>query len=443
MRITGYSPEEFCADPEIGSKLLHPDDRSFLEQTSANPAAMTQPMQMRMTTKSGRVIWVDILQTPIYDDSGKMVAIEGIVRDVTERVEAEEALRQSEERFRLLAENAQDIVFRVRARPERKVEYVSPSIERILGYAPDEFYADPSLAERTIHEDNRRLSLLDPRGGETGTQPQLVRCIAKDGRTVWMERRSSPIRDAGGEIVGSNGISRDVTEQVRLLEQVVAGEERLRAFSRRLVEVQEADRRFLALELHDEIGQLLTGIKMSQEQLGRNGQAGKRPLKKAFKLVEDAMDRVQDLSLELRPAMLDHLGIVPTLRWYVKRYASRNGVEVKLSQTGVNRRFDPDLETAVYRIVQEGLTNVARHAKTDLATVQLRIIDNVLHLAVEDSGRGFDAETALDSPKSVGLVGMIERATSLGGELRIDSAPGHGTRLHATFPLNGNPGATE
>ena len=141
--------------------------------------------------------------------------------------------------------------------------------------------------------------------------------------------------------------------------------------------------------------------------------------------------------------MLDHLGIVPTLKWYVKRYASRNGVEVKLRQSGVDRRFDPDLETAVYRIVQEGLTNVARHAGTGRASVQLQVIDNVLHLAMEDSGRGFDANTALDSPKSVGLVGMIERATSLGGELRVDSAPGHGTRLNATFPLNGNPRAAQ
>ena len=570
-RILGYTPEEFYADPEIGSKLFHPDDRLLIQRKRDDPAAMSEPMTIRSITKSGRGIWVDLVRTPIYDDAGNLVAIEGIVRDVTERIEAQEKLRESEERFRLLAENAQDIVYRVRVkpepkieyvspsverilgytpeeyyadpslvertiheddrhlrvpdrfedesavqtrrlrwiardgrtvwierrsspirdadgeivgwhgisrdvteqvrlleevrageeqfrllaenaqdivyrlrvRPEPKVEYVSPSIERILGYTPDEYYADPSLGKQTIHEDDRRLSLLDPIVGEKEAQPQLVRCIAKDGRTVWMERRSSPIRDADGQIVGWNGISRDVTEQVRLLEQVRAGEERLRAFSRRLVETQEADRRFIALELHDEIGQLLTGIKMSQEQLGRNGQADKRTLKRAFKLVEDAMDRVQDLSLELRPAMLDHLGIVPTLRWYVKRYASRNGVEVKLSQTGVNRRFDPDLETAVFRIVQEGLTNVARHSHTGRATVQIRVIGNVLHLAVEDSGQGFDAETALDSPKSVGLVGMIERATSLGGELRIDSAPGHGTRLNATFPLNGNPGTTE
>ena len=570
VRITGYSPEEFYADPEIGSKLFQPDDRLLIQRKRDDPAAMTEPMTIRSITKSGRGIWVDLVRTPIYDDAGNLVAIEGIVRDVTERVEAQEAIRQSEEsfrllaenardmiyryrvanprgyeyvspacekilgytqdeifsdpdhglrtlhpddrerlsatshwdsttrnmtiriihkdgstrwvemartpifddagnlvavegivrdvteqvrlleevrageeQFRLLAENAQDIVYRLRVRPEPKVEYVSPSIERILGYTPDEYYADPSLGEQTIHEDDRRLSLLDPIVGEKEAQPQLVRCIAKDGRTVWMERRSSPIRDADGQIVGWDGISRDVTEQVRLLEQVRAGEERLRAFSRRLVETQEADRRFIALELHDEIGQLLTAIKMSQEQLGRNGQADKRPLKRATKLVQDAMDRVQNLSLELRPAMLDHLGLVPTLRWYVKRYATRNGIEVKLKQTGVNRRFDPDLETACFRIVQEGLTNVARHARTGQATVQLRVIGNVLHLAVEDSGQGFDANAVLDSPKSVGLVGMVERVTSLGGELRIDSAPGHGTRLNATFPLKGNPRATE
>ncbi|MCH8191162.1 MAG: PAS domain S-box protein [Chloroflexi bacterium] len=445
FRILGYTPDDLYADPGLFRKAVHPDDESIAEEQERlkETEDFYVGPPIKRVHKSGQIVWTESRTTLLRDTAGTAVAIEGVVRDVTERKVAEEALRQSEERFRLLAENAQDIVYRVSARPERKVEYVSPSIERILGYSQEEYYADPSLVERTIHEDDRHLSLLNPLMGKTETQPRRLRCIAKDGRTVWMERRSSPIRDADGKIVGWNGISRDVTEQVRLLEQVRAGEERLRAFSRRLVETQEADRRFIALELHDEIGQLLTGIKMSQEEIGRSGEVNKRSLRKGFKLIEDAMKRVQDLSLDLRPAMLDHLGLVPTLKWYVKRYASRNGVEVKLRQTGVDRRFDPDLETAVYRIVQEGLTNVARHAKKDLATVQLRIIDNVLHLAVEDSGLGFDAETALDSPKSVGLVGMIERATSLGGELRVDSAPGRGTRLNATFPLNGNPRATE
>jgi signal transduction histidine kinase len=200
--------------------------------------------------------------------------------------------------------------------------------------------------------------------------------------------------------------------------------------------VQEIDRRHIASELHDEIGQILTGLKLT---LAVNGQApyeqNGASLAKAQALIDDLIKKVRGLSLDLRPSMLDDLGLLPTLLWYVDRYTSMTGITIDFHHQGVEgHRFDTQVETAAYRIVQEALTNVARHARVSEAAVQVWCTPDAVFLEIQDTGAGFNVEDALRAGKSIGLTGMRERASLLGGDLHIESISGAGTCIVAELP---------
>lgn len=227
--------------------------------------------------------------------------------------------------------------------------------------------------------------------------------------------------------------------QARLFHAVAAGREQLRALSLRLVEVQEAERRFVAHELHDEIGQVLTGLKLTLQRAGRAVTGSLDPTHaEAIAIVDDLMQRVRQLSLDLRPQMLDDLGLLPALDWLFKRCFNQTGLRVQFKHTALSDRLAPALETAVFRIVQEALTNVARHAGVKEATVRLWHDEpnRTLGVQVQDTGAGFDVPRAFAARTSIGLAGMRERATLLGGQFTLDSAPGHGTRLTVELPLD-------
>ncbi|MBI4013342.1 MAG: GAF domain-containing protein [Candidatus Rokubacteria bacterium] len=227
-------------------------------------------------------------------------------------------------------------------------------------------------------------------------------------------------------------------QNARLFEQVRADRERLQSLSRRLVEIQEGERQHIARELHDEIGQVLTGLKLTLEMSARApADAARSSLDEAHALVSDLIARVRELSLNLRPAMLDDLGLLPALLWHVERYTAQTGIRVAFGHEGLEGRLPPDVETAAYRIVQEALTNVARHAGVRTAAVRLWAHQDALGVQVEDSGTGFEPATVLAERASSGLCGMRERAELLGGRLIVESAPGAGTRLWAHLPLGG------
>ena len=221
----------------------------------------------------------------------------------------------------------------------------------------------------------------------------------------------------------------------RLFEQVKAGRERLKAMSEKLVEVQELERRRLAIELHDEIGQALTHIKMSLDRFDP-AHPEKTDLAAARELTVDLMERVRGLSLELRPAILDDLGLLPAILWHLDRYTGLTGIQVEFKPSGVDCRFQPQLESTVYRVLQESLTNIARHSGATRVTVSLWADEERLGLQVEDNGAGFDP-SARAARRTGGLSGMRERAELCGGELVIDSSPGRGTYLSLELPIQG------
>ncbi len=211
-------------------------------------------------------------------------------------------------------------------------------------------------------------------------------------------------------------------------------EETLRHLSHRLAEVQEEERRAIARELHDQIGQYLTVLKIL---IGRIKQSGAKNttsiLGEADTVVNELISEVRNLSLNLRPSMLDDLGLLPTLLWHFERYTTQTKIRVNFKHAGLERTFPTALNTSAYRIVQEALTNVARHASVNQVSAQVWVEKEILRIRVEDHGLGFDPATK--STISAGLNGMSERTRLLGGKLTIETAPGMGTVVMAELPL--------
>lgn len=222
---------------------------------------------------------------------------------------------------------------------------------------------------------------------------------------------------------------------------------RLHALSSRMLRIQENERRRLARELHDQIGQALTAIKINLQSLLRSEGLGDSPhIQDGIQIVDATIAQVRDLSLALRPPQLDDLGLTAALRWHLDRQARASGVQFRFDADPLADNLDADLQAACFRVVQEAVNNALRHAKPGEIRVLLRAEGEELSLIVGDNGAGFDAGAARDavaSGKSLGLVSMEERASLAGGRMECRSAPGKGTEIRAWFPLRaegGGPG---
>ncbi len=232
-------------------------------------------------------------------------------------------------------------------------------------------------------------------------------------------------------------------EKERLLAAVRQQRTQLRLLTHKLNEVQESERRQLARELHDEMGQALTAIRMDLAVIEKALPTGtsallSERLSEASQLTERTLEQIRELSLNLRPPMLDDLGLVPTLRWYIKRYASRTNIQTELNVWGGERRLPSIVETSIFRVLQEALTNVARHAQATTIMLNLRYAPQLIIAQVKDNGCGFDVENVqmqATSVRGMGLLGMRERLTLLDGTFQIESQVGKGTQLSFEIPL--------
>jgi signal transduction histidine kinase len=236
-------------------------------------------------------------------------------------------------------------------------------------------------------------------------------------------------------------LERRVGERTAELATANAG---LRALSLQLVHVQESERRFLARELHDEFGQVLTGLKITLEQVLARAPGGlAEPLNQAVELVNRLVSQTRNLALQLRPPLLDDLGLLVALVWHFKQYRRQTNIAIDFRHTPVPERLPALLESAIFRVVQEALTNVARHASSTEAAVRLWLDRERIGVQVEDKGVGFDVNAAPGNPAASGLSGMKQRVELLGGEFTVDSGPGHGTRVTVELPLEAEPSADE
>jgi PAS domain S-box-containing protein len=493
--VFGRSCESLYREPRSWLESVHPEDRDRV-RLAADLTRTRGRMDetYRVVRPDGSIRWIRDQVFAIRDASGAAYRFAGVAEDITERrrVEDERArLFESETRARAEAEAALD---RLQA-----IDTITDSALVHLGL--DELLRELLVRlRRALDADSVGVLLLDEEGktlypravdGQTYENFASIRVrlgtgitgrIAAEGRPLIVDDYSTvdmsgitgvapadvlamtrsvmgaPLR-IGDKVVGVVTVisvrprrftgeelkllllvadrAAPAVERAQLLEKVRAGRERQQALSRRLLTAQEEERRRLAVELHDELGQLLTAVKINLESLARSGAApAPTHLRDAIGSVDHAMQRVRDLALDLRPSVLDDLGLPAALRWYVDRFARDAHVEAHVSIDAVPY-LPPELATACFRVAQEALTNVARHAQARNVWLDLHLLAEGLELRVRDDGIGFDAGAARERAiggASMGLLGMQEHVSLVGGEYELLTRAEGGTEVRARFP---------
>ena len=297
--------------------------------------------------------------------------------------------------YRTLVEQIPAIVFIAFFDNSFGEAYVSPQIEETLGYTQEEWLNDPIRWYERIHPDDKERWSGEVAAMLRTGEPlhSTYRIFSRDRRVISFQCDVKIVRHTDGRPLFIHGTASDITRRQENEKALRDYADRMEHLSRRLIDVQESERRTIALELHDQIGQILTGLKLKMEMLAREtGDASRSGFDEAQSLVNELITRTCDLSLDLRPATLDHLGLLAAMLRHLRHYTSLTNIVVEFRHDGLEgRRFSPDLETAAFRIVQEALTNIARHSGSDVATVHIWANDKQLSITVEDKGCGFDA----------------------------------------------------
>ena len=369
------------------------------------------------------------------------------------------AQRESEEKFRGFAEAADQVFWILDLSPERIV-YVNPAFERLWGYGIEDLYGNPGLWKEAIHSEDR-LHVAAVFGNWVRGMPGArfdaeYRIVRPDGQIRWVADRGFILQRKGGVISRIAGIAEDITEHKRVdeaLRQANAGlEERVQSRTAELERshqllqaltavqesIQEEERKRIARELHDELAQKLTVLKLQTTSVMSTLSGGEpgliRQMQEMNALLTETMHAIGQIAANLRPIVLDELGLVSALRDLVEQFSERTRIECDFSVHPADLSVDNRLATQLYRMVQESLTNVARHAEATEVIVSLyRDPSGKITLDITDNGKGLPNEDQR-TRGSFGLIGMRERTTMLGGEIRVHSQPGAGTSIEIVIP---------
>ena len=379
---------------------------------------------------------------PLYGGDGKPYALCGITTDITERKRVEEELVQSEERYRSIFENAVEGIFQTTL--DGKYVAVNPALARMYGYdSPEDMIsAITDIASQLYVDPGRRdefIRLMQAQEEVTGFEALVYR---KDGRFIWISENVRTRRDQAGVLIGYEGTVEHITERKLAEERLRATLEEVRMLSGRLATVEEEERTRIARELHDELGVGLTCLKIDLSRLativGDGVSADARAnlddkVRSMVEQVDNTIAAVQRLVTQLRPALLDNLGLVAAIEWQCHDFQKRTGIPCTCVTSADDIAMEPERATALFRICQEALTNTARHAQATAVTIKLESHNDSLQLVVADNGVGIP-NTKVSDRRSLGLLGMKERAALFGGEVTIQGHPDKGTTVKACLP---------
>ncbi|MEA2624352.1 MAG: hypothetical protein QOD06_397 [Candidatus Binatota bacterium] len=368
--------------------------------------------------------WLNGSVRPVRGDGGAVRAAVAVVRDVTER-------KRAEAQYRTLVEQIPAVTYVTDVGDPMRLTYVSPQIAPLLGYDVDAWLT-PGFWTSRVHDGDRAAMLAErERSIATGQAFSAeYRVVARDGRVVWLRDQAVPI--GGGPTGFFQGVVFDVSER-RLAElEIARSREELRALAARLQQIREEEKRRIAREVHDELGQVLTALKF---EVARTSAGAERPqVDSLTPLIERALTSVRRICAEIRPSLLDDLGLTAAAEWQLEEFRLRTGLDCLLSATLDDERIDAERATALFRILQEALTNVARHARATQVHVRLREEPGAVTLEVQDDGTGIEPGRVTDS-QSLGLLGMRERALIFGGSIHVSGAAGEGTVVRVSLPL--------
>lgn len=387
--------------------------------------------------KDGTRFWADVLVTAARDEAGRLRGFVDFTRDITERRRAEESLLLFESAIEQATE-AITITTPELDLPGPRIIFVNPAFTRMTGYAAEDVIGQTPRILQGPRTDRSTLDRLREKLARGEAFEGMAINYRKDGSEFYMEWRVDPIKNGRGEVTHYVAVQRDVTERVR------AKEARMR-LQLRLIAAQEEERRRVSRELHDQIGQYLPALMVGLKSLKQSAAAAPQAAAQAEELHDLAARIAQDihaLARDLRPAALDEFGLESALAGYAEEWAGRYGAEVDFHCNGFaerSARLPLEVETTLYRIAQEALTNIHKHAQASFVGIILNRTQAGVSLIVEDDGAGFDIEATVSAPpaeRRLGLLGMRERVALVGGTIQIESAPGAGTTIVVNLPLN-------
>ena len=356
------------------------------------------------------------------------------IDEAVRHTQLEKRWRASEARYRLLAENIQDMITVYSA--EGLATYVSPSIKTVLGYSSEEFLGSDMF--QLVHpEDLAGLRVAIAELMENGLSVHEARFLSHNGSYIWLSTSAKVLCDSDGNPHEVICTSRDITERKRIEAALKASEVHYQRLAQYLEMVREEERTRLSRELHDDLGQILTALKIDLVVI-RDGCTCEGTVKDKMNriqtLLSSGIQRVHSLCRQLRPGALDDLGLDDALAGLVDEWRSRNGIACTLEVDFEDEALSDEIKTAVFRMVLEALTNISRHANASQVEICLVADEQVLAVSIRDDGCGMDLQ-AVETLESFGLLGMRERIEMIGGKLLIESSPGCGTRLVADIPL--------
>ena len=478
------SPEEVVNTniEEIFNSYTDKDEKAQIIEL-LNDSNNTSLFEFKFSRLDGKVIEVESTSFPIVYE-GKP-ARQAIIRDVTKRNQAEISLKQYNKRLRiqheidasiLNSESAEDIADAVLEYIRQLLPCIRTSIaifdfEKRIGNVISIAGEKVEIADKGKTVPLELFGEIDKlRNGEINILKDISELsdkisIADEFKSLGINCYINVPMVSKNELIGTlnlgfsnysiftdeyRNIAKELADslavaiqETNLFKEIRKANDKLKALSRKLIEIQEFERRAISRELHDEIGQLLTAAKISLQSANKiaDSEKIKSYLFDGVEIVEVALKHVRNLSLDLRPSLLDDLGLLPAIRWYIDRYAKRTGLHVNIEAQAFDSKLAPEIEIACYRIIQEALTNIAKHSKAENVDVRIFIEGKLICLIIRDNGVGFDVQKAeLEdmSGKSMGLLSMYERVDLVNGKINILSALGEGTIVQVRIPVKFN-----
>lgn len=443
-QIFGVRPDELPTTFDDFYSLVHPEDREAAAKIAheALRSGAAYENQFRIVRPDGTVRTVHNQARLDRDESGKPVRVLGVCQDITERQLAEDQVRLTQERFRMMVENVRDYAIYML---DMKGYITSWNLgaERIIGYRADEVignhYSRFFLPDHALRGDPGMQLEFATIQGRYESEGWRVR---KDGSQFWAHVIATPLLDDTGKLRGFSKITHDITERKRAEEDLHNYADRLRVTSRRLVEVQEAERRILASELHDRVGQSLTALGLNLSIVASGLDAEAKPelaarMEDCSSLVQGTVDAIRNVMAELRPHALDDYGLPAALRSLASGFSRRTGIQVAFNGEQSRTDLPKTVDLAMFRIAQEALNNVAKHSSADHVEIAIRRVNGCATLWVSDNGVGFDPKRARSSSSDAGwgLLIMRERAEAVGAQFSLKAEPHAGVQVVVEYHI--------
>ncbi len=441
--MLGYNPEEVLGKTPFD--LMPPDEAVRVSRLFKRIVKSRKPFKELENTnlhKAGRRVVLETSGVPILDDSGNLLGYRGIDRDITQRRRMEENLLESEERLRSTISSMDDLVFLL-DRNGNFLDFYQPSKIPDLFIPPKDFLGK-SFKEVLPSDVARQLATAIRSAKATKKVQQFDYSLEISGKLLWFNAKVSLRKNSAGKFDGVTVVVRNITHRKQLERDLKKSYEQVHNLSVHLQWAREEERTSIAREIHDELGQVLTVLKMELSFIGSKilkaeNMKSRIELVKKIESMSNLTDKtirtVQKMVEELKPVILDELGLKEAIEWYSREFQFRTGIKCDIISKIEELKLESDYSCAIFRIFQESLTNVARHAQADCVKICLKEESKNLQLTLKDNGKGI-TEKEISDTKSIGLIGMRERALFLGGNIQFLGKPGKGTTVILNIPLS-------